>query len=259
MNKQEQLIPDFLELAGKTLVVTGASSGIGKKTATLAAELGAKVALIGRAPDRLANVFGSLAGEGHVSFSFDLADVDAVPVLAERVLKAFGHVDGIIHAAGTHLAKPVRTTSREELTRVFELNVYSPFFLCQAFRNQIRDTNGLSIVFISSAATFRGSSGISAYSSSKAAVEDLAKTVAAEWAKDGIRSNAVAAGMVDTPMSERIRTHIGAPAWDRVTKEHPLGLGHPLDVARAALFLVSPAASWMTGSVLRVDGGYAIA
>lgn len=259
MSKFGQETRDFLQLDGKRIVITGASSGIGRTIAFMAADFGAAVVLVGRNANRLAEVFQGLAGEGHSWVSTDLADLHALPMLATKILGDDGAVDGLIHAAGIHLARPVATTTTEDLLGVFQLNVYAPFLLSQALRNQGVKGRSLSIVFLGSASTIRGSGGVSAYSSSKAAMADLAKSIAVEWAKDGIRSNVVTAGMVDTPMTESIRETIGESAWTKISLAHPLGVGFPSDVAKAALYLVSPASKWVTGTMLCVDGGYSIA
>lgn len=248
--------PDFLKLGGRTVLVTGASSGIGRATAIEASVQGARVVLLGRREDALEAVRRELRGEGHVVVPFDLAEQGRIAEVLADVVQTVGRLDGLVHAAGTHEITPIRATNVGQIGRLFESNVTNSIMLVRAFRSPRVRAETASIVLMSSAVGLVGEAGVSVYAATKAAVASLSRSLALELADEGIRVNSIAAGMVETPLAEGIRSRIGASAWSEVERAHPLGLGSAKDIANSALFLLSPASAWVTGSVLVVDGGY---
>lgn len=248
--------PDFLGLADATVLVTGASSGIGRRVAHEAARHGAKVVLLARRDDALREVHDELDGEGHLVVSADLLDFDAIPMMLRSVVDAVGPLDGLVHAAGLHRAMPLRTVSTDLVDRLFATNVTTGLMLTKAFRHkQIRGVSP-SIVFLSSAVALVGEPGVSVYSATKGAIAAMSRSLALELVREGIRCNAIAAGMVDTDLTAGIREALGPEAWNKIEQAHPLGIGHVSDVAHAVLYLLSPASRWVTGSTLVIDGGY---
>ncbi|WP_439565185.1 SDR family NAD(P)-dependent oxidoreductase [Microcella sp.] len=247
---------DFLELAGSVVLVTGASSGIGRSVAEHAARAGATVVLLARREAELRELCGELPGGGHLAVPFDLRASDDIPDMLRGVVDAVGPLDGLVHAAGVHRAVPLRSVTAAQADEMFAMNVTTGLMLTKGFRHKQVRGAAPSIVFLSSATALVGEPGVVVYSATKGAVAALSRSLALELVREGIRSNAVAAGIVQTELTEGIRTAIGAEAWSRVEAAHPLGVGEAPDVARAVLFLLSPASRWITGTTLVVDGGY---
>lgn len=241
---------------GRHLLITGASSGIGLATAVRASRSGARVTLIARGQSELETALLQLDGEGHSYYVCDVADHSRVASLLPEVAATHGPIHCVVHAAGIHALSPVRATSPNQVAEMFEVNVTSALMIAKAFRKRDVRADDANVVLLSSAIGVVGSSGVSAYAASKAAVSSLAQSLGLEFAREGIRVNAVAAGIVATPLTRRLRGVVGEAGWDRIVEAHPLGIGAPDDVAAAALFLASSDARWITGTTLRVDGGY---
>lgn len=237
-------------------MVTGASSGIGRASAIAASEQGARVALISRRAEQLSETLSLMSGEGHICISADLDDLVAIPEVLKSASAELGPLSGMVHAAGVHAVTPLRTLSLRQLQAILETNISQSVLLAKAFRNPKVRAEDASIVFMSSAAALKGEAGVSVYAATKAAVASLGRSLALELAPERIRVNSIAAGIVETPMSDGIRSKIGSDAWDSIRQEHPLGLGTPEDIANAVLFLLSDASRWVTGTTLVVDGGY---
>ena len=248
--------PDFLRLAGATVLVTGASSGIGLSVAMHAAHSGATVVLLARRESALRDVQKQMPGDGHLVVPFDLLEHEQIPRMLRGVVHAVGPLDGLVHAAGVHSAMPLRTVTAEQSEHMFAANVTTALMLTKGFRHKQVRGAAPSIVFLSSATALVGEVGVSVYSATKGAIAALSRSLALELVREGIRSNAVAAGVVQTELTEGIRTSIGPAAWSRIESAHPLGIGDATDVANAVLFLLSPASRWITGSTMVVDGGY---
>lgn len=249
-------IADYIELDGAALVVTGASSGIGRAFAIEASRHGARIALCARREDALEEVKSSLSGDGHIVAPYDLSALEGIPDLLKGIAREMGPLSGLVHAAGIHSTSSLRGITPEQLSSMFEINVSTAFMLAKGFRHkQVRDDHS-SIVFLSSVAGMTGQAGVSVYSATKGAVASLARSLAVELAREGIRVNSVAPGIVETELTAGIRSAIGAQAWADVEAAHPLGIGSADDVAKAILYLVSPASRWATGTSLVIDGGY---
>ena len=248
--------PDFLGIANKKILVTGASSGIGRATAIEASRYGARVALLGRRSDALQSTLDAMSGSGHLVSRFDLASLDEIPAHVQRIATDMDGLDAIVHGAGIHSAKPIRAIDATHLDDVLRSNVSSAVMLAKGFRNKRIGKHQPSLVFLSSVMATVGQPGISAYAASKGAITALTKSLALELGPSGIRVNCVEPGIVMTEMTERLKNTVGATGFAAIESAHPLGLGTPVDVARAIIFLLSDAATWITGSSLVVDGGY---
>lgn len=242
----------------RTILVTGASSGIGAATAMRLADEGASIVLWARRLKELSQVASSLSGEGHSSNAIDVTNEASV---AESIssLKASGVVlDGMVLAAGAHAVRPLMMETPEKLASVFDVNVGSLFRVIRLSLRAGLVGSPASIVALSSQAALIGAGGASAYAASKGAVESAVKSWAVELASKSIRINAVAPGVVETPMTEKFFRFLTADQQAEIKRRHLLGLGSDRDVAAAISFLLSDDARWITGTILRADGGYAL-
>lgn len=233
-------------LEGKTVLVTGASKGIGEAVARSCAEAGARLVLSGRDPDRLEATLNALAGDGHRALRADLTDMASLRQLAVDC----GPVDGVVHSAGIRGLSPMKMVSDSFLREVMETNYIAPMMLTRQLLSRSAIRPGGSILFLSSIAAVTGTVGLGPYAGSKAALIGSMRPLALEIAKRGIRANALAPGIVETPL-----TTIDADWFESIRKRYPLDVGQPEDVAWACLFLLSDASSKVTGTVFSLDGG----
>ncbi len=245
-----------LDLTGYNVLVTGASSGIGTETATLLSQLGARIILVGRNPDRLQRALSHFEGEGHHIEVFDLATVDEIPRLLKTLSDKTGPLNGLVHSAGFRETIPLRLLSASQFENVFRINASVAAGLIKGFRQKGVRGEKASVVLMASVAGLVGQPGIAAYSASKGAVISLTKSLALELAPEGVRVNCIAPAMVDTEMTESIRRSVTPEKFAAIQAMHPLGLGTPRDIAHAVAFLLAPTGRWITGTTLVVDGGY---
>lgn len=244
--------PDPFSLEGKRILVTGASSGIGRQTAICCAEMGARLVVSGRNAERLAATLGALEGEGHQAITADLVVQEDIDRLASEA----GVVDGVVHAAGISKLAPFRMLSRKQLDEMFAGNVYAPLLLTRALLAKKSVADGGSILFIAAVASHIGPLASATYSASKAALLGAMRTLALEVAKQGIRANCLAPGYVRTPMLDGLAQGGGDMAEH--TKLAPLGLGEPEDIARTAVFYLADASRWITRNYFIIDGGLTV-
>lgn len=240
-------------LLSKTVLITGASSGIGAVVAVECSKLGARVIITGRNEDRLGQTFSNLDssfGEEHQQIVADLTDENSLTALVDKV----DNLDGIVNNAGVNRVKPVTFIKQEDLDYVFQSNTWAAINLTRQLCKKKKLKKNGSVVFTSSVSAFFNAPGRALYAGSKAALTAFMRSFAVELADKGIRSNAVHPGMVETKMiaenltEEEIRNDI---------KEYPLKrLGRPEDVAWAIIYLLSDASVWVTGTSLVVDGGF---
>ncbi|HYT78672.1 MAG TPA: SDR family NAD(P)-dependent oxidoreductase [Actinomycetota bacterium] len=245
-------------LQGKTAIITGASKGIGKAIARKFAAAGASVALAARGREELEQTAKEIEGEGGRARAIptDVTDVGQVASLVDRTIAELGTVDILVNNAG---AAPFLSTldqiRLEGFEKYFRLNFNGAVHCTKAVAPVLMAKSDGCVLNVASVAGFIASPGLTYYASAKAALISFTRTVAQEWAAYGVRVNALAPGWIETEMNEPARQMI--PEFNRrVLDSIPLGRwGTPEDVAGAALFMCSPAASFITGSVLVVDGG----
>lgn len=232
------------------MLVTGASSGIGREVAVACAREGATVVAAGRDQARLAETLSSLSGSGHAQVSGDLRS----PEGRKSVAAAAGVVDGVVHSAGTTGVRLFRQVDATHIDEDFAINFDAPILLTQAMLAGRQIASGGSIVFVGSFAAHIGAKGSSIYSASKGALIPAARALAQEiGARQQIRVNVINASYVETPMVERMKGGILAEGESLAAA--PLGPGYPSDVANGAVFLLAEASRWITRSILRIDGG----
>lgn len=251
---------DHQALVGKRYLITGASSGIGRATAVALAACGASLVVMGRDEARTRETVSMLRADvQHMSVVSDFLDADTTAEAVKEAAVAVGGVDGVFHGAGLELLLPIKMTKRSNLDKIFASSVFSAFGVARALSQKgvVRDEGG-AFVIMSSAAGLRGQSGMTAYSASKAAVDGMMRSLAVELAPRAIRVNSIAAGAVETAMHGRLANTLSPAAMEAYEAKHLLGFGHAEDVASAAVFLLSPAARWITGTTMVVDGGFTV-
>lgn len=261
----DELIGDF-SLAGRTAVVTGAASGIGREAARVLAQAGAAVVLadVDEAGLTEGTALVEQAGGRALGRRVDVADRTAVEALADEAVRAFGQLDVWVNVAGVLLNAPVLETAEADLDRVVAVNQKGVFWGCAAAGRVMKPAGRGSIINVSSSGADTSPPGVSVYAMTKAAVNALTRSAAREFGAFGVRVNSIGPGWIETPMvSYRFRDAAGnldpqkhEAALATFARASPLGLtGTPRDIALAALYLASDASRFVTGQVLRPNGG----
>ncbi|MCD4723630.1 MAG: SDR family oxidoreductase [Bacteroidales bacterium] len=245
-------------LNDKTIIVTGASSGIGRQCAINCSQLGAKLILMGRNTERLKETLTSLDDENkHLMYPLDLLDYDKLEEVLNDIESKLGNIDGVINCAGISTTLPFRRVTPEKMELFFQNNVAMGFNLCRLLiKKKLMAKNGGSIIFISSVMGIVGETGKVLYGMTKGALIAGTKSLAIELARKNIRVNCISPGVVESPMSEKAIYSKDEASLNRIKDMHPLGLGKAEDVANACIFLLSDGSGWITGTNLIVDGGY---
>lgn len=243
-------------LTGRRILVTGASSGLGHAAALAIARLGGEVLGVGRDAVRLAQVGAELAAAGQANHRMMRAELtDAAQ--RDGLLSEIGvPVHGVLHCAGISRLSPVRLMTAAHLQEVQAINFDAPVLLTQGLLKRSLVAPGGSVVFVSSIAAHIGVAGVGAYSATKAALIAFARCLAMEVVKRRIRVNCLSPALVETPLLEATAKLTGGLDAERAN--YPLGFGKPEDVANAAVFLLSDASRWITGTTLVMDGGLTI-
>ena len=241
-------------LQGKTILVTGASSGIGQSVAIECSKMGATVVITGRNKDRLQETYDMLVGAGHIQIPADLSSYPEIQKLVDECPK----VDGVSHNAGIAKIIPVKRISQENLEEIVSTNAFGPILLTQLLVRKKKINNKGSIVFTSSlSGVYCVHYGESMYAASKGALSGFAKGAALELAAQGIRVNCVNPSIIQTNIFKNEGEIISEEQMQEKIRNYPLKrLGVTTDVSWAHVFFLSDASSWITGINLPIDGGY---
>lgn len=251
----------IFDLSGKTAIVTGSSRGIGRAIAEAFALCGAKVVISSRKQDACDGVAAAIrnAGGHATAIACHVGDKAQLRALVDKTHEAFGSIDILVNNVGANpVLGPLASLSDEAFDRVMANNVKSALWLSNLVMPEMAARKDGAVIFIASIAGLRASEGIGAYGAAKAALMQLARSLACEWGGHNIRVNAIAPGLIKTEFARAL--------WDdaelarRRVAETPLGrLGEPSDIAGAAVLLASPAGSFMTGQTIIIDGGVTVA
>ena len=245
-------------LSGKKILITGASSGIGRQCAINCSKMGAVVALVGRDENRLQETLVQMEGEGHLICPTDLTLLENIKPLVQDIVAKLGPFDGFIHSAGIEKTLPVKSLKPSDYEEIFKVNALSAFEIVRNLSSSKSLNQGGSIVLISSITSVIGRVGVSAYAASKGAIVSAVKSMALEFAKRNVRINAVSPGTVLTPLMNSYLSQISKEERQKRVEGFPLGLGEPADVANACIYLLSEASRWVTGQNIVIDGGYTV-
>ena len=237
-------------LEGKNILVTGASSGIGRATAIECAKMGAKVIVTDRTEERLNETLNQLEGNGHQMIIADLNIPEDINALVEECPA----LNGLVNNAGIVKGKPVGHLKLEDLQDVYQINVFGVALLTKGLLRKRKMAKGSSIVFTSSISSYITAAGLSIYASSKAAINAYMRTCAIELGTKEIRCNSVLPGMVETAFINSV--FYTADDKQKDLNLYPLGrYGKPSEIAHGIIYLLSDASAWVTGTELVIDGG----
>lgn len=250
-------------LEGKNILITGASSGIGRSCSVECAKSGANLLLIGRDLTRLDEVLADIQKDNLNSNAFtsvrsiDLANsVDDLNPVVDEFISKNGKFDGLIHSAGIEKTMPLSGMKDSDYSSIFNINVIAGFQVAKIIAKRKNSNDRSSFVFISSITALVGRKGIIGYSASKGALNSGIKSMALELADRGIRANCISPGTILTPLLVNYLETLTPEEKAKRLDGYPLGIGAPEDIAYAAIYLLSGASRWITGQSLIIDGGY---
>lgn len=248
---------NLIDLTGMHVLVIGASSGIGKETARTLSKVGARLTLIARREDKLKEVIAGLEGNGHSYFCADISVVDSIDTLFKKIIEKNGTLDGLVYTAGISLSLPLQMFRPEKLQTIFDINFFAFVECVRQATKKGRYNSGMRIVGVSSIASIKGDKTHLGYCASKAAMDAAVRCIAKEIAVKGICINTVAPGLTATSMFEKFSSNIGedSNSMKELLERQYLGIINPVKVAEVITFLISPAAEFITGITLPIDGG----
>ena len=249
----------LVDLTNKRIVVAGASRGIGRETSVLLSKLGAKLVLLARSEEGLKETLVMLEGTEHDCQPFDFSNLDGLDVLSKDIIEKHGSIDGLAYCVGITNDRPIQLIKPEELDKVLRVNLSAFVELVRCFVKKKRFNPGMRVVAVSSVSSLLGKKAHLSYSVSKAGINAAVRCMARELADKQIGVNAVLPGMINTEMYQKYLQNNGgvdSPDNQERLKRQYLGIGEPHDVANLIAFLLSPAAKFITGTCIPIDGGY---
>jgi 2-deoxy-D-gluconate 3-dehydrogenase len=246
---------DIFSLKDRVAVITGANRGLGQAMAVGLAQAGASVAVVGRTP--APQVIEKIEAQGVRGkfYTHDLADIEGIPVLVARIAADFGRIDILINNAGMQSRHKAAEFPKEDWDRVIGVNMNAVFFMCQEVGKLMLAQKRGKIINIASLLSFQGGFTVPAYAASKGGVAQFTKSLANEWASQGINVNGIAPGYMETEMNTALIAD--ATRSRQILERIPAGRwGRPEDMVGAAIYLASSASDYVNGTIVTVDGGW---
>ncbi|MCQ2497593.1 MAG: SDR family oxidoreductase [Lachnospiraceae bacterium] len=249
---------NLIDFTGKNIIVTGASSGIGKSISVSLSKLGANVVLIARREEELKSVKNLLEDGNHMIIPYDLKNLDGIKDMVDDVVSTVGKLDGMFYAAGIGNAHPVKLLSNDILKELFEVNYYPFIELIRCISRKGKYNSGARIVGVSSIAAKCGDAGLTGYSSTKAAMEAAIRSMSRELSSKGIVINSLAPAMTNTIMYTDYVERYGenSNSEKRLLERQYLGIADVQDIVNCGLFLLSDISKYIAGVTFYADGGY---
>ncbi|MFH2095576.1 MAG: SDR family oxidoreductase [Bacteroidota bacterium] len=248
MKNSLKMTGNLYNLSGKKILVTGASSGIGREIANLAAGFGADLIITGRNTERLGQVLSGLQPGDHKVVVSDLTKTDNI----DQLVSMAGKLDGVVHSAGITAYMPVQFINEKSIGELMKINFEAPVTLTARLLRKKKIIDGGAIVFLSSIATKYPYFGGAMYAASKSALEGYARVLALELAPRKIRVNCLSPAFVETEMLKGAKGTVNNEGIDQYESFLPLGFGKPEDVAKAAVYFLSDHSAWITGENLKM-------
>lgn len=246
----------LFDVSDQVVLISGASRGIGRELAAGFAARGAQVVITGRQHDTLERAASEITGE-HAVFAApcDVAEVEQIAATVERVTAKFGRIDTLINVAGVNLRKPAVEFTPEQFDFVLDVNLRGAFFMAQEVGERMIERGSGCIINIDSINSHSPLAHVAPYAMSKCALNGMTRVLAREWGPRGVRVNGLAPGFILTDLTRQLWSDPAMQEWGRFNT--PLGrLGEPADLVGSAVFLASPAAAFLTGQTITVDGGF---
>lgn len=248
-----------MDLTGKHIIVTGASSGLGRQTCITLSQLGARVSLIARNEDKLNESIALMEGSGHATFPFDVTQIEDIESLVKIIVEKNGKINGLVHAAGIGTVKPLSMSKYDFMLDMMKLHLFAFVELLRIISKKKFSEDGASIIAVSSAGTISADKGKVAYDSTKGALDKVVRPLAVELGESRkFRINTINPGWIKTDMYYGFIQEFGQERMDEILSDHILGAAEPVDIANTIAFLLSDATEIITGQNIVVDSGWTI-